>query len=82
MKRRQSGCPAGDSRRVITGGRIAPRDTPLRQRAANEGNKMLTEGNAAIDAEPLSLEQFEGWARYTCIGLHFEGLGAREGPLR
>lgn len=43
---------------------------------------MLTEGDAAIDAEPLSPERFAGWARYPRIVLRSAGLEDRKGALR
>lgn len=80
--RRQTRRPTGGARRVIPGGRITPRDTLARQRAANEVNPMLTEGDAAINTAPLLLERFAGWARYPRIGMCFEGLRDRQGALR
>lgn len=53
----------------------------MRQRASNEGNHLLTEGDGAIYAEPLSLERLAGWARYPCIGLRLESLDDLQGTL-
>lgn len=81
VNRRQTGRPVDGARRVIPGGRIVPRDTPARLRAANEDKPVQTEGDAAIHAESLSLERFADWARYPRIELRFEGLGDRQGTL-
>lgn len=59
--RLQAGHPVKGALRVVLGGRIAPRDSPAPQRAANEDNPASTIGDAAIHAEPLPLERFVEW---------------------
>lgn len=41
----------------------------------------MTEGDAAIDAEPFWQQRFAGWDCYPRIGLRFEGLRDRQGAL-